>query len=52
MSSYAGSRGEALPWGLVLVEGIIVALSGVSPVGCPGSLSGLPSVAAGHRPVD
>ncbi len=26
MSSYAGRTGEALPWGLVLVEGIVVAV--------------------------
>ena len=29
MSSYAGGRAEALPWGLVLVEGIVVALLGL-----------------------
>jgi uncharacterized membrane protein HdeD (DUF308 family) len=29
VSSYAGSRGEALPWWLVLVEGIVVALLGL-----------------------
>ena len=29
MSGYASGRGEALPWGLVLVEGIVVALLGL-----------------------
>ena len=37
MSSYAGSRGEALPWGLVLVEGIVVALLGLVLLVAPGA---------------
>ena len=37
MSSYAGSRGEALPWGLVLVEGIVVALLGLILLVAPGA---------------
>ena len=37
MSSYAGGRGEALPWGLVLVEGIIVALFGLILFVAPGA---------------
>jgi uncharacterized membrane protein HdeD (DUF308 family) len=37
VSSYAGTRGEALPWGLVLVEGIVVALFGLILLVAPGS---------------
>ena len=37
MSSYAGGRGEALPWGLVLVEGIVVALLGIVLLVAPGA---------------
>ena len=37
MSSYAGGRGEALPWGLVLVEGIVVALLGLVLLVAPGA---------------
>src|SRR5215213_10258001 len=37
MSSYAGGRGEALPWGLVLVEGIIAALFGLILLVAPGA---------------
>ena len=37
MSSYADGRGEALPWGLVLVEGIIVALFGLILLVAPGA---------------
>jgi uncharacterized membrane protein HdeD (DUF308 family) len=37
VSSYAGGRGEALPWGLVLVEGIIVALFGLILLVAPGA---------------
>ena len=37
MSSYAGGRGEALPWWLVLVEGIIVALLGLVLLVAPGA---------------
>ena len=37
MSSYAGGRGQALPWGLVLVEGIIVALLGLVLLVAPGA---------------
>ena len=37
MSSYAGGRGEALPWGLVLVEGIVVALLGLILLVAPGA---------------
>ena len=37
MSSYAGGRGEALPWGLVLVEGIVVALFGLVLLVAPGA---------------
>ena len=37
MSSYAGGRGEALPWGLVLVEGIVVALFGLVLLIAPGA---------------
>ena len=37
MSSNASGRGEALPWGLVLVEGIIVALLGLILLVAPGA---------------
>ena len=37
MSSYASGRGEALPWGLVLVEGIVVALLGLILLVAPGA---------------
>jgi hypothetical protein len=37
VSSYAGGTGEALPWGLVLVEGIIVALFGLVLLVAPGA---------------
>jgi uncharacterized membrane protein HdeD (DUF308 family) len=37
VSSYAGGRGEALPWGLVLVEGIVVALFGLVLLVAPGA---------------
>lgn len=37
MSRYAGGRGEALPWGLVLVEGIVVALFGLILLVAPGA---------------
>src|ERR671917_2048950 len=37
MSSYADGRGEALPWGLVLVEGIVVALLGLILLVAPGA---------------
>jgi uncharacterized membrane protein HdeD (DUF308 family) len=37
VSSYAGGRGEALPWGLVLVEGIVVALFGLLLLVAPGA---------------
>src|SRR5215213_7547017 len=37
MSSYAGTRGEALPWELVLVEGIVVALFGLLLLVAPGA---------------
>src|SRR5919112_5250433 len=37
MSSYAGGGGEALPWGLVLVEGIVVALLGLILLVAPGA---------------
>src|SRR5215218_4650571 len=37
MSSYACGRGEALPWGLVLVEGIIAALFGLILLVAPGA---------------
>ena len=37
MSSYAGTRAEALPWGLVLVEGIVVALLGLVLLVAPGA---------------
>ena len=37
MSSYAGTRGEALPWWLVLVEGIVLALLGLVLLVAPGA---------------
>ena len=37
MSSYASTRGEALPWWLVLVEGIVVALLGLILLVAPGA---------------
>ena len=37
MSGYASGRGEALPWGLVLVEGIVVALLGLILLVAPGA---------------
>jgi uncharacterized membrane protein HdeD (DUF308 family) len=37
VSSYVGGRGEALPWGLVLVEGIVVALLGLVLLVAPGA---------------
>jgi uncharacterized membrane protein HdeD (DUF308 family) len=37
VSSYAGGRGEALPWGLVLVEGIVLALLGLILLVAPGA---------------
>jgi uncharacterized membrane protein HdeD (DUF308 family) len=37
VSSYASGRGEALPWGLVLVEGIVVALFGLVLLVAPGA---------------
>jgi len=37
VSSYAGGRGQALPWGLVLVEGIVVALFGLILLVAPGA---------------
>jgi uncharacterized membrane protein HdeD (DUF308 family) len=37
MSSYAEGRAEALPWGLVLVEGIIAALFGLILLVAPGA---------------
>jgi hypothetical protein len=37
VSSYADGRGEALPWGLVLVEGIVVALFGLNLLVAPGA---------------
>jgi uncharacterized membrane protein HdeD (DUF308 family) len=37
VSSYAGRTGEALPWGLVLVEGIVVALLGLVLLVAPGA---------------
>src|SRR5829696_1585777 len=37
MSSYAGGSGEALPWWLVLVEGIVVALLGFVLLVAPGA---------------
>jgi uncharacterized membrane protein HdeD (DUF308 family) len=37
VSSYAGTRGEVLPWGLILVEGIVVALFGLILLVAPGA---------------
>jgi uncharacterized membrane protein HdeD (DUF308 family) len=37
VSSYSGGRGEALPWGLVLVEGMVVALLGLILLVAPGA---------------
>jgi uncharacterized membrane protein HdeD (DUF308 family) len=37
VSSYAGSRGEALPWWMVLLEGIVVALLGFILLVAPGA---------------
>jgi uncharacterized membrane protein HdeD (DUF308 family) len=37
VSSYAGRRGETLPWWLVLVEGILVALFGLLLLAAPGA---------------
>jgi uncharacterized membrane protein HdeD (DUF308 family) len=37
VSSYAGARGDALPWWLVLVEGIVVALLGLILLVAPGA---------------
>ena len=37
MSGYAGGRGEALPWWLVLVEGVVVALLGLVLLVAPGA---------------
>src|ERR687889_170680 len=37
VSSYAGGRSEALPWWLVLVEGIVVALLGLILLVAPGA---------------
>jgi uncharacterized membrane protein HdeD (DUF308 family) len=37
VSSYAGGRAEALPWGLVLVEGIVLALLGLILLVAPGA---------------
>jgi uncharacterized membrane protein HdeD (DUF308 family) len=37
VSSYADGRSEALPWGLVLVEGIVVALFGLILLVAPGA---------------
>jgi uncharacterized membrane protein HdeD (DUF308 family) len=37
VSSYAGGSGEALPWGLLLVEGIVVALFGLILLVAPGA---------------
>jgi uncharacterized membrane protein HdeD (DUF308 family) len=37
VSSYASGRGEALPWWLVLVEGIVVALLGLVLLVAPGA---------------
>ena len=37
MSSYAGGNAEALPWWLVLVEGIVVALLGLVLLVAPGA---------------
>jgi uncharacterized membrane protein HdeD (DUF308 family) len=37
VSGYAGGRGEALPWGLVLVEGIVITLFGLILLVAPGA---------------
>ena len=37
MSTYAGRRGETLPWWLVLVEGILVVLFGLLLLVAPGA---------------
>jgi uncharacterized membrane protein HdeD (DUF308 family) len=37
VSTYAGGTGEALPWGLVLVEGIVLALLGLILLVAPGA---------------
>jgi uncharacterized membrane protein HdeD (DUF308 family) len=37
VSSYAGRRGETLPWWLILVEGILVALFGLLLLVAPGA---------------
>src|SRR5215203_2679020 len=37
VSSYASGRGEALPWGLVLVEGIVAAVLGLILLVAPGA---------------
>src|SRR5215207_9794268 len=37
VSTYAGGSGEALPWGLVLVEGIVVAFFGLILLVAPGA---------------
>jgi uncharacterized membrane protein HdeD (DUF308 family) len=37
VSSYAGGTGDALPWGLVLVEGIVLALLGLILLVAPGA---------------
>jgi uncharacterized membrane protein HdeD (DUF308 family) len=37
VSSYAGGRAAALPWGLVLVEGIVLALLGLVLLVAPGA---------------
>jgi uncharacterized membrane protein HdeD (DUF308 family) len=37
VSGYAGARGEALPWWLVLLEGIVVALFGLILLVAPGA---------------
>jgi uncharacterized membrane protein HdeD (DUF308 family) len=37
VSSYASGRAEALPWWLVLVEGIVVALLGLILLVAPGA---------------
>jgi uncharacterized membrane protein HdeD (DUF308 family) len=37
VSSYAGGTGEALPWGLVLVEGIVATLLGLILLVAPGA---------------
>jgi uncharacterized membrane protein HdeD (DUF308 family) len=37
VSSYAGGTGDALPWGLVLVEGIVAALLGLILLVAPGA---------------